>query len=61
MQVNEFVGQVQQGPPPPHVEQAVAATLGTPEPRAERPDANPSRRQAPRPLARKPVRFGAGF
>lgn len=61
MQVNELVGQVQQGPRLPHVEQALSATRGSPEARAERPDADPSRRPATRPLARKPARFGAGF
>ena len=49
MQVNELVGQVQQGPPLPHVEQALSATRATLEARAERPDADPSRRQATRP------------
>jgi hypothetical protein len=61
MQVNELVGQVQQGPRLPHAEQALSALRGTPEARAERRDADPSRRQATRPLARKPIRFGAGF
>ena len=61
MQVNEPTGQVQKGPPLPHLEQAVGSTRGTAEALAERPDADPSRRQATRPLARKPVRFGAGF
>lgn len=61
MQVNELTGQVQKGSPPPHVEQAVGATRGTPDTRAKRPDADLSRRQANRPLARKPIRFGAGF
>jgi hypothetical protein len=61
MQVNELVGQIQPGPRLPHVEQDLSATRGSPEARAERQDADPSRRQATRPLARKPVRYGAGF
>ena len=61
MQINEHVGRVQQGRRLPHVEQAVSATRDSPEARAERRDAEPSRRQATRPLARKPARYGAGF
>jgi hypothetical protein len=61
MQVNELVGKVQQGPRLPHVEQAVGATRGSPEARAERRDADPSRRQATKARARKPASFGAGF
>jgi len=61
MQVNEHVGQIQQGPRLPHVEQAPSGSHGSPEARAERRDADLSRRPATRPLARKPARFGAGF
>jgi hypothetical protein len=61
MQVNDHVGQVQQGPRLPHVEQTLSATRDSREARAERPDADPSHRQAIRPLAGKSVRFGAGF
>ena len=60
MQVNELVGQIQQGPPLPHVEQAIGATRGTAEARAERRDVDPSRRQATRPPGRwLASRFGS--
>jgi hypothetical protein len=61
MQTNEHAGQVRHGPRRGHVEQAHTAKREVPDTRAERRDAEGSSRQAPRPPARKPRQYGAGF
>ena len=60
MQTNEFVGLVQHGLRLPLVERPLTSSRATPESRAERQDADASRRRAaPEPY--KPHRYGAGF
>ncbi len=61
MQMNEIAGQVRQGPPVPHAEQAIAARRATPETRPERPAAGEPRRPAGRLPVRPRCSYGAGF
>ncbi|MGH8241791.1 MAG: hypothetical protein ACRETY_00410 [Steroidobacteraceae bacterium] len=63
MQVNEHVGQVQQGARPPGIDRALDDTRETSATQAKRRAADESRRTGDRPATttRMPRRYGAGF